>query len=224
MGDNGDVVHAERQSDTAHEAFALERFGWEAPDRLELCGTFAHLSDVPLERPVLVVNGAERAHRLPAVSDAAVAPPEPGRPWRAVFAWQEAPEAFDGAQLELGPDLLIELPAPGAATAPLVLDVQRTSPVADRSEATTGATRLRHALAAIGEALDVEQQEADQLRAELRDARAELEQLRAERGAVAVAEAEAQRLRGEYEQARQESADAFDALTSTRDALDEARG
>jgi hypothetical protein len=232
MGDNGDVVQAERTPDRAHETFALERFGWEAPDRLELCGTFAQLRDVPLETPVLVVRGAERAHRLPAVSDGAAAPPEQGRPWRAEFAWQEAPEAFDGAQLELGPDLLIELPAPGASSEPRILDVRRTSPVAEPApEPASGANRLRSALAAIGEALDAEQQEADQLRAELRDARAELddaraelEQFRAQRDAAAAAEAEAQRLRGDYERARQQSADAVDALTSTRSALDEARG
>src|SRR4051794_12647404 len=52
---------------TTRANFELERFTWGAPDRLELCGTFAGLRDIPVDAPVLVVSGPETMHRLPVV-------------------------------------------------------------------------------------------------------------------------------------------------------------
>src|SRR4051794_631255 len=165
MGDQVDVVAV----DGALETFALERFGWEAPDRLELCGTFAGLRDVPREPPVLIVSGAERSHRLPAVAEGAAGPPEDGRPWRAGVAWQEAPEGFDRAELELGPDVVVQLPGPGTESEPrgLVLRVRRTPSVAEPSAppepggAASGAARLRLALEAIEDELVRSQDDLD---------------------------------------------------------------
>jgi hypothetical protein len=91
--------------------FELERFEWAAPDRLQLAGTFDGLSGTETDAPTLVVQGAERRHRL-AVADGQWTPPEDGRKWIATFAWGEAPEAFDAAELQLGPDLAVELPEP----------------------------------------------------------------------------------------------------------------
>jgi methyl-accepting chemotaxis protein len=95
--------------------FELERFAWGAPDRLELTGKFIGLPEVPGNAPVLVLSGADQVHRLPAVPDSLSGPPEDGRQWDAAFAWQEAPVAFDVAKLEFGPDIVVELPEPGAA-------------------------------------------------------------------------------------------------------------
>ena len=92
--------------------FALDRFEWGAPDRLELVGTFSGLEDRPAAAPVLTVDGPDGPHRLPAVGDGA-GPPADGAPWAAAFAWLEAPVAFDHARLELGPALAVELPGPG---------------------------------------------------------------------------------------------------------------
>jgi hypothetical protein len=98
--------------------FDLERFEWAAPDRLELAGTFAGLGDGPTGTPTLVVHGAERTHRLEAVTDDDSDPPEDGRPWMATFAWGEAPEPFDDAELQLGGDVVVELPQPHAGQRP----------------------------------------------------------------------------------------------------------
>ena len=59
---------------------------------------------------MLVVHGADGAHRLPAAGKA----PEEGVVWHAEFAWQEAPVAFGVAELHLGPGVMLELPAPSA--------------------------------------------------------------------------------------------------------------
>ena len=51
-----------------------------------------------------------------------------GEDWHAAFAWQEAPTAFGAAELELGDELLVELPEPRRDTdeAELgVIDVRR---------------------------------------------------------------------------------------------------
>jgi hypothetical protein len=93
--------------------FELESFSWSGPDGLELTGRFDGLGDAPAGDPVLVVRGAETAHRLPAVEDGRRGPPQDGERWSAVFAWQQAPIPFEGAELELGDELVIGLPAPG---------------------------------------------------------------------------------------------------------------
>jgi hypothetical protein len=100
---------------TAAPTFELERFEWGAPDRLEVSGTFGGLRDVPADgSPVLVVRAGERMHRLPAIPDSLAGPPEEGRLWRSAFAWQDAPVAFDVAELQLGADIVVELPKAGA--------------------------------------------------------------------------------------------------------------
>jgi hypothetical protein len=98
---------------TTRATFQLERFAWGAPDRLELSGTFAGLRDAPVDAPVLVVSGPELTHRLPVLPDTLSGPPVDGRLWRAEFAWQEPPVAFDVAALEFGAEIVVELPEPG---------------------------------------------------------------------------------------------------------------
>jgi hypothetical protein len=101
-------------AETAREAFHLERFAWGGPDRLELAGRFVGLREAPGDAPVLVVRGPEREHRLPAVPETWPGPPTDGEPWEVAFAWQEAPEPFSTAQLELGADFVVALPEPVA--------------------------------------------------------------------------------------------------------------
>jgi hypothetical protein len=93
--------------------FELESFTWSGPDRLELAGRFTGLPDTPAAAPVLIVRGAEATHRLPAVGESVPARPDEGARWSAEFAWQQAPIPFDGAELQLGGDLVVALPAPG---------------------------------------------------------------------------------------------------------------
>jgi polyhydroxyalkanoate synthesis regulator phasin len=94
--------------------FELAHFAWGAPDRLELAGTFVGLSDFPAEAPTLVISGTNGMHRLPVVPDSLSGPREDGGRWEAVFAWQEAPVAFDVAKLEFGDEIVVELPEPSA--------------------------------------------------------------------------------------------------------------
>jgi hypothetical protein len=111
--------------------FTLERFAWRAPDRLQVAGTFHGLPTIPREPPVLIVRG-ERLHRLPAVANSLSGPPEDGRPWRALFAWQEAPTAFEAAALEFGDEFAVELPTDGDEDAgPRVLRVLRAARAGD---------------------------------------------------------------------------------------------
>lgn len=95
------------------ERFDLERFEWNAPDRLEVSGQFHGLQEPPSE-PVLVVNGDGTPHRLQAAPDSA---PTDGGQWRAEFVWDGVPVGVDSAVLELGPDIVFNLPPPGKAEA-----------------------------------------------------------------------------------------------------------
>src|SRR5690348_7919638 len=85
--------------------FALERFSWVTPDRLELSGTFAGIGEAPGGEPVVVVRAADREVRLPAVAETVSGAPEDGRPWQAHFAWQEVPVAFESATLAFGDEM-----------------------------------------------------------------------------------------------------------------------
>src|SRR5919108_6673048 len=94
------------------EQFELERFEWRAPDRLEIAGKFHGLQATPAEEPVLVVNGGE--HSLRSDPETAPGPPEDGESWCAQFVWDETPIAVEAAALALGPDVVVDLPAPGS--------------------------------------------------------------------------------------------------------------
>jgi hypothetical protein len=110
------------------ERFALARFAWTAPDRLDVAGTFVALQGAPTGEPALVVRGAGGWRHLPVVADGETGAPRPGEPWHATFAWQEAPTPFDVAQLAFGDDLYVRLPEPTAgddADADRVLEVVR---------------------------------------------------------------------------------------------------
>jgi hypothetical protein len=102
-------------SPLAAPTFELKRFAWATPDRLELSGTFGGLRNAPADAPpVLVLRAGERVHRLPAVPESLSGPPDDGHGWHAEFAWQDAPVAFEVAELQLGAELTVELPAPNA--------------------------------------------------------------------------------------------------------------
>jgi len=101
---------------TGGPTFVVERFGWGAPDRLEVAGTFSGLAAGTPGGAVLTVIGEDGAHRLPAIGHGENGSPADGALWAAEFAWLEAPVAFDRARLELGESLGVDLPAPGTAT------------------------------------------------------------------------------------------------------------
>ena len=155
------------------ETFELKRFVWATPDRLEIEGRFAGVGDDETGRPVLVLHGDERTHRLPAVNG--VAPAGDGEDWHAAFAWLEAPTAFGAAELELGDDLLVELPEPllnGDEMERGVLGVRRRGGQRLRLQAEVLAVRSQ-----LGEA----QAERDRMARELARAREDLDEERAAR-------------------------------------------
>jgi ketosteroid isomerase-like protein len=154
--------------------FALERFAWDAPDRLEVSGWFSGMpADARPTAPVLVVRGTDGTHRLPAVSMGASSLPEEGRHWEASFAWQEPPAPFDLAELDLGAGIVIELPEPRPETrAPGDQLLEITRP-----EAGGGAEQLRLEadLVATQEELRETGSALDQTREQLARAREDLE-------------------------------------------------
>lgn len=177
----------------APATFELESFSWSGPDRLELAGRFAGLADAPAAPPVLIVHGAKGSHRLPAVEEGMRAPPDGAGRWSAEFAWLQPPIPFDGAELELGGDLVVGLPPPGArhsrfrhrifevrrTGAPASADTDGAPPAADqaREEISPGSGVERLHLE--GELLTA-QQEVRELRADLQRAREELGRARAD--------------------------------------------
>ena len=141
-----------------NETFELERFVWSSPDRLEIDGRFVGLDTAPRGEPVLVLHGTERVHRLPAATNGA---DHADGEWHAEFTWQEAPTAFGAVELELGDELVVELPEPGSdadSSGVGVLAVRRRG----------GAERLRL------------QADLFTVRSELREAQARLQRLETE--------------------------------------------
>jgi hypothetical protein len=222
----------------SNQTFELERFAWATPDRLEIDGRFVGLGGATGD-PVLVLRGIDGTHRLPAVTEDI--PDGDGEHWHAVFAWQEAPTAFDAAQLELGDELLIELPEPSWDGEPPelgVLDVRRRG----------GGERLRLQadVLAVRSELGEAHARAERLEKELARARADVDEERAGRAADAesfrdslaqaqsaaeeaiaegLAEVDALRVRvAELAGAGEEAERLRAQLTSIRDILDDGAG
>jgi hypothetical protein len=229
--------------------FALERFAWGAPDRLELTGTFDGLDDPPAGAAVLVLAGPTGTYRLTAAPGDVSGAPANGEPWFAAFVWHEAPAAFDAAVLELGDDLAVDLPAPGTDTSDVALDVRSASfedvgvPAApagapeqlgaeadrltlweDLHEAQEHARRLGEELARAREDLATElegrAEDAARYRAGLAQIRDAAEAtLQEQADGLASATAEAEQLREQLATARAEAEDARHRIATVREAL-----
>jgi hypothetical protein len=193
---------------TDARTFELERFVWGAPDRLELAGTFSGLDESPADLPVLVLTGRDRTYRLPAAADDVSGVPENGQPWRAAFVWQEAPAAFEGAVLQLGGELAVDLPEPGADDAePGNVELPiRLRPGTDR-------LRLEADLLTASEELRAAQSGLHRAQEELSRARADLEAEREGRAA------DAQRFRDGLTQVRGSAEEALSAEQRTAEGL-----
>jgi hypothetical protein len=187
-------------------AFVTERFEL-AGDRLEISGQWSGLRGRRLMRPVLWLHHGEGRRRLVAVLDHKPWAVDDDDPWLAAFPWPGGPLEAERAELEVGRELVVELPVPGAEAA----DAPRPA----RARRPTEVERLRAELAAaraeLRDRADSGSAEAAQLRAQLTAARAaestERERLSAE---LAAAREDAQRARAdgermvndEYEQRR----------------------
>jgi hypothetical protein len=233
-------------STAAPPTFELERFVWGAPDLLRVSGKFTGLGQVQAAAPELVVRGPERMHRLSAIPDSLSPPSEDGL-WSADFAWQEPPVAFDGALLELGPEIVVELPEPGAKrrrSRAQTLAVRTTEPAEGGPQpAAAERVHLEADLLAAREEIRELRADAERAHQELLRAREDLEAERqrhagdAERfreGLATVQAAAAEALAAEQSAARQATTElrklhgavaARDAaLAELRGRLEEARG
>jgi hypothetical protein len=181
------------------ERFELERFEWQAPDRLEVAGRFHGLEKAPAEKPVLVVSGGGAERRLNAVDEV---PAEDGQAWRAQFVWDEPPVGVEAAALELGPDIVVDLPPPGAPKT--VLQPRSPQP---------GDVALQADLLAA-------EQEVQELRSALERTQAELDRARSDvEGERSGRAADAERFREGLAQVRASAEQAVAAAEAEVDAL-----
>ena len=95
--------------------FEVDRFEWTADDRLELAGRWFGVRGRRFLRPTLEVEVDDGRRRLLALLEHKPWTAVEGEEWVAAFAWQGDPIAA-AAELAVGPDLAVELPAPGTAT------------------------------------------------------------------------------------------------------------
>ena len=91
-------------------AFELECFEW-ADERLELAGRWKGLAGRRLTGPVLSLDtGSGRRKRLVAMPGGHFGAAEES--WRATFAWPGDPAEITGAELEVGGNVVVDLPLP----------------------------------------------------------------------------------------------------------------
>ncbi|MEK6228128.1 MAG: hypothetical protein AABM31_02215 [Actinomycetota bacterium] len=94
--------------------FEVDRFEWTADDRLELAGRWFGVRGRRFLRPTLEVEVDDGNRRLLALLEHKPWTAVDGEEWVAAFAWQGDPIAA-AAELAVGSDLAVELPAPGTA-------------------------------------------------------------------------------------------------------------
>jgi hypothetical protein len=98
--------------ETRELSFELERFEWVSEDRLEVSGRWTGLSGRRLARPVLTVEADGRRRRLTALPGGQMPAKGSDEPWRATFAWSHGPADIEFAELEVGRNVVVDLPAP----------------------------------------------------------------------------------------------------------------
>ncbi len=94
--------------------FELERFERTSEDRIEISGRWYGLRGRRFVRPVLnlpTVGGSRR--RAIALLEHKPWAADDGQTWLAAFAWPQGAGDVEGAELEVGPGLIVDLPAPG---------------------------------------------------------------------------------------------------------------
>jgi len=194
---------------------------------------------------VLVLTGATGTYRLTATPGDVSGVAANGSPWHAAFVWHEAPAAFDAAVLELGADLAVDLPAPGAdagmdalpvwvtssADLPEIAGAAQVAAEADRlglwedltqaqQEARRLAEDLARAQADLATERDDRAEDAARFRAGLAEMRDAAEAaLRQQADALSGTEAEVKRLRSELATAQAAADDARQRIATVREAL-----
>jgi hypothetical protein len=93
--------------------FELERFERTAEDRIEITGRWYGLRGRRFVRPVLNLNVSGSRRRAIALLEHKPWAADDGKTWLAAFRWPQGAGEIQGAELEVGPGLIVELPAPG---------------------------------------------------------------------------------------------------------------
>jgi predicted nucleic acid-binding Zn-ribbon protein len=202
-------------------AFELECFEW-AEERLEVAGRWKGLAGRRLNRPVLTVEteGGRRKHVVAMPGGHFGAPDES---WRATFAWPGDPAAITGAELEVGGNVVVDLPLPDRRRRRRKRAAADDAGEALRSE--IGA--LRAQVERLRAELAGRERENMQLRAQLEEdepgevaeagaATVEIERLASQREELT---AELERLAGERDRTRAELSAEVERLQGERDSL-----
>src|SRR4051795_6748778 len=198
-------------ADDSSTSFELARFEWVDPTRLEVEGTWNGVSHLRA-KATLVIEVDGRRRRLRAL------PGESGTPerWSAAFGWDgdDIPR-LEGAELEVGRGIVVDLPRPRSSKARAQLP-KEPIPATTRDDKDAGpgraeAERILEALASARaearearDALRAQAEEADRLHAEAEDLRAregEAEAVRERAGEADALRAEAEDLRARAEEA-----------------------
>ncbi len=204
-------------------AFELECFEW-ADERLELAGRWQGLAGRRLTGPVLSLDtGSGRRKRLVAMPGGHFGAAEDS--WRATFAWPGDPAEITGAELEVGGNVVVDLPLPDRRRR------RRKRPAVDpgddalRGEVSAlraQVERLRAELAGrerenmqLHAQLDADDDEAPGAAAEAGAPTVEIERLTSQREEL---NAELERLAGERDRTRAELSDEADRLRGELDA------
>ena len=167
-------------STAVEPAFEVERFA-VAGDRLEVAGSWRGIRGRRFVRPVLWLHQGESRRRLVAVLDHKPWAADDGDPWFAAFDWDGGKLHAERAELEVGRELVVDLPLPGAPAAkPRPAKAREPSELERAREQLLSATKERRELQAALDAAATSAEELARLRDERDRAREDAERARAD--------------------------------------------
>ena len=161
-------------------AFVVERFA-AAGDRLEVAGHWRGLRGRRFVRPVLWLHHGESRRRLVAVLDHKPWAAGDGEPWIAAFKWDGGELVAERAELEVGRELVVDLPLPGGeAPKPRPAKPRPPSELERVREQLLSATKERRELEAALSSATARAEELARVREERDRARQDAERARAD--------------------------------------------
>src|SRR4051794_492033 len=105
----------------AELSFELDGFQWAGEERLEVSGRWFGVRGRRFVRPTLTLRAGGRRRRLVALLEHKPWAAVEESAWTAAFAWRGDREDITAARLEVAPDVVLELPPPGEASAGTLL-------------------------------------------------------------------------------------------------------
>ena len=194
-------------------AFVVERFA-AAGDRLEVAGHWRGVRGRRFVRPVLWLHNGESRRRLVAVLDHKPWAADDGEPWFAAFKWDGGELDAERAELEVGRELVVDLPLPGgAAPKPRPAKPRPPSDLERVREQLLSATKERRELEAALKTATVGADELARVRDERDRAREDAERARAD----------GERLVNDEYRQRERAQEAADQATAKAREAEEAR-